>query len=476
MRWHEGIAILKIKNMIQVKNYNFYPDRMIFVPNSWGDEQLKKVFNCYPLLDDEAKTREQLFLHDASAVRVRPELLTHLGLSLSRNCNFRCRYCSACSTEGHVGNVPMQDVLVLVADIMKKWSVTRLIAKDSASRYEVYFTGGGEPTYDWAEFLNLTLAIEEKARSNQIPLQLGITTNGALSDEKADFLAGHFHRIMVSYDGLPNLQNKNRQSPHFSDSSSCVEHCIRRLCDKRAPLTIRTTVWLEDFSMMRKMADFLFGTFGCGFSWSILPVSPLGRAAKLYSGLDLENNENRFDFLEAYLDVVEYVAGKWPGGKVETQFFPASPSHVYCGSLAYAAPCAWLTSTGDIVTCIEADAFPTIIGSVNDGKVLYKDTCQDPLLKCTQQMFDSCKGCFAFPFCKGGCPARAITRERAHQKGMLPWECAMTVKFWRRLLDEVASGKEFFGWRAVQSRCSEQEMDGVFELVSTDVRKEDMLK
>lgn len=462
--------------MIRVGHYIFFPERMIFIPESCDEERLNCIFRLYPILDDEANNRKQVDLHNADNVPVRPELLTHIGFSLSKNCNLRCQYCSACSTEGYSGSVPVRDVLALVSDIMKKWSVARLLGREKSSRLEIYFTGGGEPTYDWDSFSRFVLSIEDKACANNVPVQFGITTNGVLSDEKADFLSTHFHRIMVSYDGLPEIQNRNRRSPHVLDTSARAERFIKRLCDNRAPITIRSTVWLDDFVRMREMSDFLFGHFGCNFTWSILPVSPMGRATQLYSNFCRKTDDSKYDFLSAYLDVVQYSTARWEDAKIETQFFSASPSHIYCGSLAYTAQCAWLTSNGDIVTCIEADAFPTVIGHVKDGKVIYKTTCTDTLLKKTQQMFDSCRECFAFPFCKGGCPAKAIARERAHIDECTPWECEMTIKFWRCLLNEVLSGKQFFGWKTSPSRYSELNGTGVLECVPAEERKEDLLK
>lgn len=462
--------------MILIDKYKFFPERMIFVPDSCSEDQLMRVFQFYSVLDDSAKNRELIYTHSANNVPIRPELLTHIGFSLSRNCNFRCQYCSACSTEGFSDSVPMRDAMALVADIMKRWTIARLLGKEKSPRLEIYFTGGGEPTYEWEQFSQLVLAIEEKAHNNQVPVQLGVTTNGVLSDEKIDFIAEHFARIMISYDGLPEIQNRNRRSPHVENTSIPVERSIERLCEKQAPLTVRTTVWLEDFARMREMADFLFGKFGCNFIWNILPVSPIGRGTGLYSNFAQEGNNDKYDFLQAYLDVLRYSQKHYSGCKIETQFFSASPSHVYCGSLAHTAQCAWLTSNGDIVTCIEADAFPTVIGHVNDGRVSYKATCIDPLLKKTQQMFDSCKECFAYPFCKGGCPAKAISRERAHMDEGIPWECEMTVKFWKRLLNEVLIGKEFFGWKTSESRYPDLNGIGVLECVPAEVKKEDLLK
>lgn len=462
--------------MIPIANGRFYPERLVFVPSSLGDDRLGDVFARYPVLDDDAENRKTLFAHHPHHTPVRPELLTKLGFSLSRNCNLRCQYCSACSSEGYGTAVSQEDVLALVSDVMKRWTIAHLLSPSESGRLELYFTGGGEPTYDWEAFCGLILAIEDKARRNEIPLQLGITTNGVLDDAKADFLAKHFQRIMVSYDGCPDIQNRNRKSPHYSETSPLVERCLQRLCAKSSPLTVRTTVWPDDFHRLREMADFLFGTLGCRFTWSILPVSPMGRAATKCADYEADADNAAYDFLKAYLDICQYAGERWGDAKVETQFFPISPAHLFCGSLAYAAQCAWLMSNGDIVTCVEADQFPTVLGHVKDGAVEYHSECEDLLLEKAQQLFDSCKWCFAYPFCKGGCPAKAIARERARITEGMPWDCRMTVKFWKYLLTGVLEGKEVWGWRAEPSKFEELRDAGVLEFVRPSERNEDLLK
>lgn len=457
--------------MIQVQEYKFFPERMIFVPNACNDILLEQIFNFYPKLDIEEENRNSLFLHNPENVKFNPENLTHIGFSLSKNCNLRCRYCSACSAEGDFTSVSNTDVLTFVSDIMKRWYIARTIGKEKTSELEIYFTGGGEPTYNWESFSSLILAIEEKANKNNIPIQLGITTNGVLDRNQAKFIAKHFHRIMVSYDGLPDIQNGNRKSPHFNETSSIVEETIKILCDEKAPVTIRTTVWFNDFFRMSEMADFLFGKFGCNFTWSILPVSPMGRAKHMYNNFSCEKDDSKYDFLSAFLNIKEYTKKYWPDSNVESQFFSASPSHIYCGSLSHMATCAWLNNNGEIITCIEADAFPTIVGNIIDGEVIYKETCVDPLLKKAQEMYDSCKQCFAYPFCKGGCPAKAIAKEQLNDDREMSWDCEMTVKFWKYLLNELVLGRESFGWKTENSRYHALSEIGVLECVPIKEKK-----
>jgi radical SAM protein with 4Fe4S-binding SPASM domain len=135
------------------------------------------------------------------------------------------------------------------------------------------------------------------------------------------------------------------------------------------------------------------------------------------------------------------------------------------------ATCAWLNNNGEIITCIEADAFPTIVGNIIDGEVIYKETCVDPLLKKAQEMYDSCKQCFAYPFCKGGCPAKAIAKEQLNDDREMSWDCEMTVKFWKYLLNELVLGRESFGWKTENSRYHALSEIGVLECVPIKEKK-----
>ena len=459
--------------MITAGQWDFFPERMVFVPRSLSEKARESCFTFYPILDDENANRASLFSNEATCSSFVPERINHVGFSLSDNCNLRCRYCSACSTEGINTAIPTSDVLCFVSDIMKKWMVGKFLSSSHPERLELYFTGGGEPTYDWDSFQEVVLGIKEKARTNDIPIYLGITTNGVYGLERSRFLAEHFNRIMVSYDGLPEIQNRNRVSPHTKDTSMIVEENLRLLCQKATDLTIRTTVWYEEFSRMKEMADFLFGTFGTRFTWNILPVSPMGRALKKLS--TTRYDDERFDFLKWYLDLRTYCESRWYGSKLDTQFFSTTPAHVFCGSMAYSAKIVWLLANGNLITCLEAQDFPTIVGNVHEGRVEYYNRVNDPLLAKAQEMFEKCRNCYAYPFCKGGCPAKALFWEKAGSTEK-PWECNQIIVFWKTLVETISQGKEFFGWKLQSSRYPEMAELGVKECIQPESKMESMQK
>lgn len=305
--------------MISAGKFDFFPERMVFLPKTLSLSLRDDCFARYPILDCDETNRIFLFSNNAENSSFFPERITHVGFSLSSNCNLRCQYCSAYSSEGTKTEVTVEEVLSFVSDIMKKWVVGSMLATTHPEYLDFYFTGGGEPTYEWIPFTRTVLGIEAKAQSNGIPIRLGITTNGVYGEEQSTFLAKHFHRIMVSYDGLPEIQNRNRISPYAKDTALIAENTIRRFIGASSDLTIRTTIWHEDFGRLEEMADYLFSSFGTSFVWSILPVSPMGRALKRLA--TKKHSANDWNFLEHYLKLQDYCRQKWPDGKIDSQFF-----------------------------------------------------------------------------------------------------------------------------------------------------------
>lgn len=53
-----------------------------------------------------------------------------------------------------------------------------------------------------------------------------MTTNGMLSKDQIDFIAENFDFLMISYDGLPEIHNRNRISPHRRIGSIIINIAI----------------------------------------------------------------------------------------------------------------------------------------------------------------------------------------------------------------------------------------------------------
>lgn len=447
--------------MIPIADKLYDPTRRLFLPKTLSSERIRQIQVEYPIVDNLDKREKDVFSLSWEKASINPFQIKKAGICTSRNCQFRCQYCAECSTEGLGDEIDNKDVLAFVTDLMQKWAVHSMLFGTSAP-LAIMFSGGGEPTYKFTKFRNLIQDIKASASRNDVPISLNITTNGAFGRETADFLCDNFQSIMVSYDGLPEIQNRNRPSPHFQETSPVVIETIQRVLERKVPLIIRTTIWPTEVGQLRKMADYLFATLGTKFKWSVFPVTPKGRAFGK-KGVGKSNGE---DFCDVFLDLLDYAKNKFGPVDISSPLFFSSPVEQYCGSLAYLTKVAWLRHDGRIVTCLEMGKDETVIGKVENGSVEYKESVMDPLTRIAQERQSLCQDCIAFPFCGGGCPAdhHANAKSGISERS---WACRQTIKFWQHIMQKALAGDECFGWRAVPSRFDCFRKLGVMEFVET---------
>ena len=450
--------------MHNIGEYTYDPDRFIFYKNSFETEVVEKICNHLEKNSDYEELKEKLENYDAHEVNIKAGAVSRAGVCLTNNCNLRCNYCSDTSSEGNKESLELEDVLTFVIDVMKRWTMTKFIT-GKEEPLSLYFTGGGEPTYNWSLFEKIIPTIKKKCKENGIPLSLGITTNGMLDDSQREFIAEHFDTIMVSYDGLPEIQNKNRHSTLHSHTAEVVEKTIKFFSNNKPSLTIRTTIWQDDFEHMKDMADYIFDKFGNSIEWSILPVIPTGRALKRI--LTEQKNLREYNFLNFYLETIEYIKLKRGSLNISTPIFPNSIISLYCGAISIFCSCLWLLPNKTIVTCIESRDLKTTIGRIEKNKVEYFDKCSDHLLRVYQQKFSECRNCIAYRFCKGGCPARHLMNKNLKTE-MDDWECSMIQKYWTYVFRHILSGEKCFGWHVVPVEIDEIKDYNVLKLDRTE--------
>jgi len=430
--------------MYSISQHIYDPDRLIFYQNGYDAQTVAKILSFIKTSDHYESLYEKLDAYNADEVQIKPGALHRAGICLTNNCNFRCTYCVASSVDGHNEPLTVADVMVFVNDVMKRWTVNKLLGRAEES-LRLNFTGGGEPTYNWDLFTKAVLQIRHKCLDNNIPLYLGITTNGLLEESQRVFIAANCDSVMLSYDGIPEIQERNRRYAHGSRTSESVEETIRFFLKTSMRLDIRTTIWQSDFCRLKEMADYVLGNFGTSVEWSILPVIPTGRATirvqKEHETL------SEYDFLTSYLDFVEYAKNKYGPVNISTPAFQNTISTFYCGAISVYCTCPWLMPDKTIITCIESCDEKTTIGKIEGQEVVYFEKCADPLFKVYQQKFDECRSCIAYRFCKGGCPVRHLMNRNARTT-MDDWECTMIKKYWTYIFENILEGKECLGWCA----------------------------
>lgn len=383
------------------------------------------------------------------------------GICFTYNCNLRCRYCGYSSDECNSHRLQLDDIKLFMRDLLTKRTIKKLLTKENKP-LTIDFTGGGEPTYDWELFEKSIQHIKNTCEENRIPVSLHLTTNGMLSDYQREFISNNFNHVMISYDGIPEAQNKNRISPYEKDTSSIVENTIRQLSKNRIPLTIRSTVWQADFERLPEMYHHVFSLVQteAPVIWSIYPVLFEGRAV---TRIKKQEETTYSQFLLEYIKLTKYIIsteGEERLKSIDVPLFNNNICDIFCGAHRTNQP--WLLPDRSIVTCIESKDDKATIGKISDGKVQYFENYQDRLLKITQQKYVECQDCIAYHTCKGGCPIWHLRVDGDIQE---PLECCLQKEYWKYVLNSLVVGEYSLGWKLEKLALPEAQNEDVYKLV-----------
>lgn len=430
----------------KINGYYFDSDRLLFINDNYSKEIIEDIQSSVKIVCSYNEIKAKLDNYNPNRIHINTGAVKNAGICLTKNCNLRCTYCSDNSKDGNVDNLTLDSVLIFVSDVMKRWVLNKFITH-TEEPLGIYFTGGGEPTYDWELFVSVINGIKEKADYNTIPIKLFITSNGVLNQVQREFISKNFDTILISYDGLGEIQNRNRRAADNQDTANVVEDTIKYFSKKgNHLLKIRTTIWPDDFKLLKKMADNIFSSFGTELEWSILPVFPRGRAVSKFN--EQISKDLNPDFLTNYLRLLEYVKLKYGKCIISSPLFSGSlTTNIYCGGMSINCSTLWLLPNGEIVTCMESSNDRTILGHVDNHNVTYFTSCRDPLLEIYKKMFSKCRDCIAYSFCKGGCPVKHQSNQYTKIKsGEINWECQQLIAYWKYIFSRIISGEKCFGY------------------------------
>lgn len=455
MKAFEDIMVIK-------DNYWYDPYTLTVSDGKIDEEQFLNIVS--KIEQNNSATIDLLMQSDPTCVSQRVNTVNEINICPTYNCNFRCTYCDASSVEGNALLLPIGDIQGFVFDAIKRWKMGKLINQNK-DRLKINFSGGGEPTYDWKKFIEIVLMITCLCQNNKVDYSLGLTSNGSLTNEQLGFIAEHFDNVMISYDGIPSIQRKNRYSPHMVDTNDCVVNSIKFLSSKNILVTVRTTIWQDNIHWLRPMADYIFTQIDDRIIWSIRPAISAGRAIRYINsnkiGVAKEN------FFISYLDIVRYVNVHYPLATVSTPLFPNAINDFPCGEISLFCDSPCLMPDGRIITCMESYKVSTEIGFVKQGKTVYYDKFKDPLLDNCQKQMIKCKPCLAYNFCKGGCPIRNIISELT-DTSIRDWECDMIKEYFKYILISIANCKSVFGWYSEPVFINDKLVEHIYKIQHKD--------
>lgn len=358
---------------------------------------------------------------------------TRAGICLTEACQLKCNYCSF-SSEKSKASVELADAKKFVDFIIRNALMHRMIGDYDNSKIDLIITGGGEPTYRYNLLKEIVIYINEKCSHNNLEKNLSITTNGIISEEQCTFLYKNFDFILLSFDGLPEIQNNNRFSETINDSFALLDKAIMFFNEKKANYGIRTTIWPENYDRLNEMAEFIINRYPNVVHWDVEPIIPRGRA--------LMKKNKKFvsdEFADYYIECKTYLTKIGKQNVLSCSKF----NSIVCGTLYGHHP--WLLPNHKIVTCQDARENAVVIGEITNGHL---ELCEfeDKFAKDARLIVEKCRSCFAYGLCLSGCPLKMIDKD---SKDVAELECQMIRKFWRRLIKECHRRGRFLNYSAV---------------------------
>lgn len=177
-----------------------------------------------------------------------PDELYQVDILCNYTCNFKCIYCYSAAGRSQ-GEVKFEDVKA-VADYLFK------SGRKQETPYIINFSGGGEPLLSFPLIQKTVEYIHKIADNTEYKYNIGLVTNGSLiTPEIIDYFTKWKVDMAVSFEILPDLQNKER------GSYEKVAANIDMMLDRKFPFGIRTTFTPESVGRMCEMIEEVHNRF-----------------------------------------------------------------------------------------------------------------------------------------------------------------------------------------------------------------------
>ena len=211
-----------------------------------------------------------------------------VALFLTTACNLRCAYCYA-SAGGNPARFMSADVAATGIDF-----VARNARERGLGSFSVAYHGGGEPTLHWSVLTGSLAHARNRAGETGLRVDASLTTNGVLTEAQTDWIAGNLQDLTLSFDGLPEVHDRNRLGILGEPSSRRVLDTMKRLDGAGFSYGLRMTVAADQVARLPESVE-----FACSHSRAerilVEPVFPSGR----YEGPAVDPDEFVVAFLAA---------------------------------------------------------------------------------------------------------------------------------------------------------------------------------
>ncbi len=326
-------------------------------------------------------------------------LPTSVTLFLTTACNLRCTYCYASA-----GDTPLRSMSLETAKRGIDFISANAVKKKRPS-FSISYHGGGEPTANWKVMTGSFEYAQQKASQFGLSVSASSATNGVLRDDQIDWIVANLQGVSLSFDGIPEVHDKNRLTVSGEGSSAKAIHTIRRFDESGFRYAIRVTVTHDQIAYLPDSIEFICANFRPQ-RIQVEPAYQLGRWTEAPSA---ETEE----FIDAYRAAQEHAA-KYNYELYYSAARLGTLTNHFCG---ISQDSFALSTEGNVSACYEAFSEDNSLADIffygkpdNQGHgYTFDHQVLENLRHQGVQHREFCQGCFAKWHCAGDCHHKSLT-------------------------------------------------------------------
>lgn len=344
------------------------------------------------------------------------------------DCNLKCIYCYARAGERKI------DMTWETA----KATIDFIIANAKASGSQessLKFHGGGEPTWNWDVFRRALNYFLEQAKNNDITPEVGLATNGILSEDQVEWIAQRMNTVQVSMDGtreIHNFQRPYNEENSSNDSFDTVCQSISSFLAKGVAVTIHCVITSKGMESIPEISEFFVNNFPRA-SLHFEPVCECGR------GMELAQEFSSQSLFTEGFSAAEQIAGS-AGSEIfysGTGFDIMELRENFCG---VSVPNFTVTPEGFVTACHEVAELTHplsphfIYGRLDsqNGQFAFDHDKIKRLQHWGKELSARCSNCFAQYHCGGECLSKKLQATNEARESLIGERCRINKELLRR--------------------------------------------
>lgn len=319
-------------------------------------------------------------------------------LFLAQECNLRCVYCYGDAGEYHEGGLMDKATALRAVD----W----LVENSGSRKWLNIAFFGGEPLLNFPLLRTVVSYARQKAASAGKEMTFSLTTNGTLlTDEALAFIQDETIKTVISFDGPPEVHDRQRPFRDGGGSYDRIVGNIRKLLRRNPHVPARATVYGDNDPVLIKQ-----GLQDAGFTVCFLtPASPVllegSRAAlptasgeRRLERMGLVRREEAGALLAAIRErQLDKHGPHAPTLSEMASLFTGQKRHHGCG---LGKGMVGIAANGDVYPCHRFVG----VADMRQGNIAdYKAGAVNAYYQATVDTLPECKRCWVRYLCGGGC-------------------------------------------------------------------------